>query len=582
MSWVLGYIGERLALTRRAELWALHDPLRHITETDGFYLATGGAPFSCQFGTVQVAGKTDPSGWCVVGMGMKVEGGAAVCLGAVDWTGVLARPVPDFTGLDGHFIALRWEAGQVEAFSDALGLRTLYVSRQPTGILFSTRLDWIRKAQGGGLDFEAMGGAWLTRGALPDESPVQGVRRLGPHGRAVLTPSDARLSCRFWTPPTVEPSEEALEAALRAFVHVRPPSDKPVSLALSGGLDSRLLLALRAPDARDRFGVHVFGPQEDPDVEISRRLADAENLPHRLLEEPLQPLELLWPQLRGFLAQATLFSQASTFLHQRHYPLLAHDTGALLDASNGELARRLYFYPPKRGWRAALRSGDPARFVPYLLKPHAPFFTPEAVAEMRRGVVRQTEKLWANLPAPSSVGEENFLDLVVVSTAMPGGIGQGLLYADAHVPVVFPFAQPSVVEAVFRTPPALRRRSRLVRRLIRQHAPALASYPLVRSYTPRTTYPYLFNTLGAGLWARGRKVFGKAYHDWSVAFFLYYLREPVLALLHTEGVKTFAAYDHPRLVRDVEAFYDGSPHLAPVVDDWLAFELWRRGGVAGG
>ena len=327
---------------------------------------------------------------------------------------------------------------------------------------------------------------------------------------------------------------------------LRPP--QRLSLALSGGLDSRLLLALRRRGAPAAFGLHVFGPADHPDVRVSSQIAAEEGLPLLHLDDPLPPPEQALPRVQEFLARTNAYAPASEWLHQRHYERLGRQNAVLVDGSAGELVRRMYFEPRKPGLGRALRAGEPGLLYPYLAKRRSPIFGAEAAALMRRGARQQTEALWEALPPLGEWGEENLLDLIVVRTELPRFLGQGLPHADAEGAAYYPYGQRSVVQAVFQTPVPLRKRSRLARRLIRTRRASLARHPLVRSYPPCTAYPFPLGHAASALWARAKAGLGLAYSDASRLTFLRHLREPVLDLVHARAAREYAAYDHARLV----------------------------------
>jgi len=131
-----------------------------------------------------------------------------------------------------------------------------------------------------------------------------------------------------------------------------------------------------------------------------------------------------------------------------------------------------------------------------------------------------------------------------------------------------PFAQSSCLQGLFEIPLRWRRNGRLFKRVIRKNCPDLTRYPLVKN---RATYPFYLSGTLAWIWTKIKSQF-----DPSVIQFLFVLKEFIQDIVHSPDVKSYAPYDYPAIVHLVSQFYAGRKELAPEVDWWLTFELWRR------
>ena len=577
MSWILGFNGASLSRTMRERLVALHDDPLHQWEGPTHYVAAGGLPETCCTGVLP----GDPEGaWVVVGLGIQRHDDHCSFLDAAAWGALLSPPTPDFDGLDGHFVAMRWRGGQLEAFTDELGVRTLYLTTLPDGIAFSTRLDWLTALRdGAAIHFEAFGAHWLTFNQLSTTSLARDIERLGPGGYARCTGQNLDVSETPWTLEITKKDRqgEAFARTLSALVHPWMPERRALTLGLSGGLDSRLLLALRLQDT-PIVQTHVFGPDAHPDVRLARRMAHQEGLRQLHFDEPMPDADMCLALLRDQVAQTQAVSAASSVLGLRYYGDLHTRRLVMIDGGLGEASRRQFMNRLLRRGRAALRSGDPAAILPHLRVPRAGVFNQETLATMVLGAQQQIDALWQALPDLHSIGEENFIDLLGVMTRLPNFFGFEQNRLDGVIQNYMPFAQPSLLRALFQTPLGLRRNGWLFRRLIRSQRASLARYPLVKG---GVTYPFRMSTAPAYVWAKLKTRLGQGYTDTTRLRFLETVKPFALDAVHSQEVRTYPAYDHDRLTRLVEGFYQGQSDLAAEVDWWLAFEMWRRvlGGV---
>jgi hypothetical protein len=239
----------------------------------------------------------------------------------------------------------------------------------------------------------------------------------------------------------------------------------------------------------------------------------------------------------------------------------------------GEIARRQFLNKILFLGRSALQSGAPRAIMPYLSVRRSGMFNPEIGTLMTRGAEAQLHEAWESMPPISSIGREDFLDLLIVRYRFPNYAGFEQTRMDEEVVSYMPYAQPSFLRLAFHLDLAEKRRGRLFRRVIRESAPDLTHFPLVKGTTP---YPYIFTGIPAWGWVRAKKALGMSPIDTTPARFLTHMREFVSDLARSTTVKGYAPYDQVKIVQTVDGFYAGRLECAWELDWWLGFELWRR------
>lgn len=578
MSWIIGFFGRRLPDTIERAIGALHpEPLFRWSD-DRFYLAAGGIAETCFGGTHERATESgETKEWVAAGIGIVPGEGECRILSGSDWEGKLELSHPDLRALDGHFLTVRRRGDRVEIFNDQLGLRTMYVGPVPGGIGFASRLDWLAKLRGRNeIDPETFGPHWLTFNQWRSESFLKEIVRLGQGGQAVIDVDSFTVEDRPWNPSSFE-RPAAMAEALSALVLPRLPNGYRVSLGLSGGFDSRVLLAMLMGRRDSPIAVHIFGDDTEADVRIAKKLAEGEGLDPShwsdLADDAAEHPDIL----TEYAGQVMTVEPVSSIAKLAYYPRLHAARRLMIDGGYGEIGRRQFFNRFLKGGTDLLGTLDADRLFPYISLPRADIFNAETLLLMRRGLRRQLEYLWGTMPEAGRIGIGNFLDLLIVRARFPniGGIEQSRV--DAMVWNYMPFAQPSFLEQVFRTPLEERKNARLYRRMIHSAAPSLEGYPLVKG---TTTYPYRLPTLPAWAWTKAKAMLGLVPRDDARPAFLRTVREFTLDILHSDEVRTFPMYDHAKILRSVTDYYAGNVSLAPEVDWWLTFELWRRS-VAG-
>ena len=275
-------------------------------------------------------------------------------------------------------------------------------------------------------------------------------------------------------------------------------------------------------------------------------------------------LELLRTRSRA----THVISTASSVLDTNYYAIL-HQAGiGVIDGGFGEVGRRQFMNRLLRlgpGWK------DPQQVLAHISISRTPIFTKETVDAMICGTLREIECQRDALPA--RLHPENEVDLISVRTRLPNFFGLEQNRLDSMAACFMPFAQPSVLRALFQVPLPLRRNGRLFRQLIKQRHSHLTRYPLVKG---GTTLSFWLPTTGALVVSRIKKSVGLAYQDPRPHQYLELVKPVVLELVHSDAVRTYGAYDVSALQRIVLEYYGGNSALSDAVDWWLAFEMWRR------
>lgn len=572
MSWILGFSGASLSPTLRERLVALHPPALRVVKDATCYLAAGGLPETCCAGPLA----QDAGAWAVVGLGIRLHDDHCTFLDTADWQALLSRQQPDVHALNGHFVAVRYQHGRLDCFTDPMGTRSLYFTEvgEERGLVFSTRLDWLARLRGdANIDFSVFGSHWLSFNQWSNRSLVEDIVRVGPGTHFTINAPGFSLSETPWLPDINESDRDGsrFTRVLSALTHPRSHNGREISLSLSGGMDSRLVLAMRSDV--DLIRTHTFGPEDLPDATVARRMAHGEGVEHLALHTSIPDADTCLTMLYEHMAATQAISPASAVVGLSHFPALHAQGFTIIDGGMGEITRRKFLDRLLLFNRRALQKSNIAAMLPYL-RFHGPdFFSAETKQVMEQGFLEEVASLWFSLPAPQTMGEENFLDLIRVRTVLPNFYGYEQSRLDGVIQNYMPFAQPALLRAVFLLPLTLRRKGRLVRQLIRSRQPSLTRYPLVKG---GLTHPFGLPALPAAAWTKLRTRMGHGYTNPTRRDFLEKLKTFTLDAVHSQDVRTYAGYDAARLAHKVEGYYAGQTEYAATVDWWLAFEMWRR------
>jgi hypothetical protein len=575
MSWIFGVWKQEKPLQDLHLLRSLHDPPLHSCVQAHLYLAIGGIPETCSF---NLTGDHDDAGWTVAGCGMIRAGADVRVLQRADWdrlhTGDHRSRCDALHALDGHFVSVRWNAAGITFACDQLGQRTIYFREERGALYFSTRLDWLARATGRSeIDFDAIGSRWLMFNQLSYRSGVQGIQRLGPAGYAHFSSGQPGLNEHAPWLPTFTGGRigEAIDIA-EAFVECACHQTQTVSLGLSGGMDSRLLLAMLTTRTSNRIQAHTFGEAADPDVSIAGAVARQTGIHQIVFNDPIPEQSECITLARSFVARTQLNEPVSSIGKLRYYERLRAGGAMMIDGGFGEIARRQYLNRVAKLGRGALRRGDVPGLLRLMRVPRADVFVPEITQRMERAIHDDLHRTLTAMPPVGEIGIGNFVDLLAVRTRVPNYGGPEQSRLDSEILNFMPLVQPSFLRAVFASDVHSRSNGRFSTQYIAARCRGLTQFPFVKS---GVTYRFGLPTLAVHLITTAKGRFGNRYRDNSTDVILHRMEDYVRDLAGSSAVRNSSLYDTAKVKNAVEAYYRGEPGRTGIVNWWLTFELWR-------
>jgi asparagine synthase (glutamine-hydrolysing) len=194
--------------------------------------------------------------------------------------------------LNGMFSFAIWDATQEKLLlaRDRLGVKPLFLARSGDNFFFASELKAL-KASGidlGGIDAQAIMNYLRFKHVGANRSIYSGVIKVPPAHIAVIHKNELRFE-RYWIPcPRYSNtnSHESIRALIRDATRIRLRSDVPLSISLSGGLDSSIVLyeAVKGGDYKgETFSVRYPGKSEDEST-IAARFAKEMGVKHNIID----------------------------------------------------------------------------------------------------------------------------------------------------------------------------------------------------------------------------------------------------------------------------------------------------------
>lgn len=426
--------------------------------------------------------QAEGQGICVIhGLIWRSRGFSTELLDAAAVAQLLDRPGGELPGdVGGEYAIVRIHAdGTLEAFSDKPGLHQILRGAGGEAVvanrasLVATILDDHRLDQGGLGWLPTIGYRVGTATSFRSVTQIGQGRRLridaGGATEAAMADPIVRLDGpRGWS-SALDADLDAGIAQARAAIRIAVPADGPVDLPITGGKDSRVVLALcLAEGLRDRLRLFTRGYEGHPDVVAGAGIAAALGLSHRREAPHGTDRSAHWPRDRFF---DTLMAQAwqSDAMVGGWDLILGKQlgTGTLISGHMGEVLKA-YSKKPLPAGRL-----DPAAMV----RLQAPFDPMDMLRPEARAALEAT--LADQMDAARREGglEADLPDLFYYRNRLPNWLGAIRAIKSFERQPVVPLGAPALLRLAFRLTPEERRSELLHYRIIARTAPELLPIP---------------------------------------------------------------------------------------------------------
>ena len=369
----------------------------------------------------------------------------------------------------------------LEAATDACGLRHVYVTAGDGFAACASSCLALGALRDDGLDLESLA-IYVRVGAhFAARTPIAGVRRLRPGERCELAGGGLRVATWLTASrpdaafASFADAVEAGVAAMRAAVNTLAAAHEHVGLSLSGGLDSRLILAALPAERRAALEVLCIESPTSHDATLVRRLAAQAGFAPTIVDVGAFPRPRAAAWARGAsLRRDHCADPFGTAVLEWAESALA---GApRLHGQNGEFARGFYY-----GHAAATVTREAvARILAYWLAWYRD--TARLLAPAYREAAEETAltEMAAWLTALDRPWLEALDELYLEQRLAPWA-GVELSRTSMRRVDLSPYCDPRFLAFARRASPEHKRGSRLLLAILEALDPALAAMPLVTS-----------------------------------------------------------------------------------------------------
>ncbi len=515
----------------------------------------------------------------ISGIGITTTDGISRVMDSNDWQKVLDNNTEKILNTDGHYVIIKIANNLITIITDKLGLRDIYIREFDDKIIFSTKIEWLTYFKNIEIDFNIFGSRWLLHNQISHEAIFKNHKRLLTGNVAVINiQNNYKITYQQYnikySHNSISPNE--IEVKLLSLLNLRVKDSEKLSLSLSGGMDSRVLLSLLINNRTDFFETHSFGNPNHPDCLIANRMITDFNIPHYQYNETDLNADNLIADLETYTIDNIVNNAASSILQLNNYKFLSNRNLIVVDGAPGEIWRHEYFFVMLLKGRKALLDGNINIIISFLKMQRADIFNDDVNYKMQNGLSNQFAEAFTHLPKISENNIREWLDLFAIRTRIPNYIGHEQSRLDGLITGVMPFAQISLLSNLFSLNSSWKKNAKLFRKIIKQNSPELAKYPLVKG---ASQHPFYLNTLLSRIWPRVVSKIGKPYSEVSnTDLLLLKLKEYIYDCINSRVIRESSSLDYNKIIGIVDDYYIKGSNGYSL--DWLLSFLFFKQSIS--
>ncbi|MDP2301727.1 MAG: hypothetical protein Q8N03_04805 [Ignavibacteria bacterium] len=564
MSWIFGFYSKKPIDTKFVS--ELHPPAIESVINNRYNIAIGGNK------TTLVSEKNNPQMKYFV-CGIPISQDSSKILDKGDLNNIFESPLHNFDIISGHYCGVLIQNDSICFFTDKLGLREIHIYENENGWYFSTRLDWLLKLNHFEIDFNEFGSRWKLINQLSNKSIVKKIHRINCGSKAKIEQNRIEFTECNWLPQKDRAvSRSEFDNTLRKNVLIGTYHNSKISLSLSGGMDSRVVLSYLLSSDYNNWDCHTFKSESNMDSTIAENISKHFHIKYQILSDNNFNHDNMLPDLCEYVGATYLTESGYISRKLMHYESLPQDN-LIIDGGFGEIWRREFLTRLYHFGKKDLLDRNTQNISRYLTNHRADIFNEDCDSIMQNGINEQIDKIFSDLPPVKEIGLGNWLDLFSLKTRLVNYYAPEQARIDNYVKAYMPFVQLSLLENLLNVPIDIRKNNRLFKSIIKSNYYKLSKYPLAKG---NLSYPYWFTPLMKRAYSKVYNASNQSGENHNKDIYLNKLKEFTLDTISSNAVKEYPPYNYAIIKKNISDYYKGNVELRKFVDWFITFEIFKQ------
>ncbi len=473
---------------------------------------------------------------------------------------------------DGHFIYLKFENEHLQIQNDLFGLREVYYLNTEKQFIFSSRIDLlIKNLDEVSFNIKEFSSMWLTNFQLSHQSVIKQIKRLAPGGKIFIDKTELQIQNHKFKKSNVDNSKELFKNTLSKFSSIQSDSRK-ISLGLSGGIDSRIVLAYLLKEKND-FVCHSLVNEEDKDLAVSNEICKRMNISLNLIEREQISLAEYESEILKFYKNIHPVIPVVQLLDFGIFGVEYLKKHLLLDGGFGGFYRGQYFKKIRLQGYKKFNIANYLNLKNSLYAPKPNIFSNDFEHLLDKNLNDAVKDFIDEFNEPKSNKEFiEILDYIAIYYMLPSVYSPGQVILDQKFTAFMPLVQKEIINSGLNIPFKDRVDSKFFKKLITETNSSLTKIGLVNNNLKN---PYFLNyKLTMLRLLLTKKLYKK--NNFERYNIIYNSKDFILDLFNTSSVKENKYLDNKRNMNIVNHFFKGQLANGYFVEWLLTFVLWSK------
>ena len=473
MSWFIGFRN----IDNNKDMGKIHSKsnVLHSGQIGEFYFQAGGIPETCRY--LEIAKKK------MLVLGLPINNDSLNIVNKEEL--LLCLQNMNFSQLTGAYTLIIFANSKIKIIGDKLNLRKIYYYQQREDFILSTEIFWIKSIMKLKPALDSLGIYWNLGHAHGDNGLFGNVKTItGDYSLEVdsqfrLTKQEVKRNKHL--PEYDAKAKEKIKEKLSHFIYNL--KNTKLSLSLSGGLDSRTILAYLMQN-NNHFISHTFGEAGNYDVIIAKQLAKKFNFANINYDNFKQIDKYSFVEdIQEFIRETEMTQSLVSFPLYDYFKDLKPRVNLIIDGGFVCYLRRVTNNKIIMFNRQSFINNDVPKIYSLLKLAKADVFLDDIQTELDSQAQQHLNSILAKYKISPKTDIGDWLDLIKFRLMNSYYFAPSQRRYDEFIPNLMVGAQGFFTDLVFSIPPKERKDYKINREIIKSISPKLMNMPYARYNT---------------------------------------------------------------------------------------------------
>jgi hypothetical protein len=475
--------------------------------------------------------------------------------------------------LFGHYVLLSYNKNKLEIKNDVLGLRELYYFENNEHFFFSTRIDLLRLYNNElSIDTIHFSSLWLSNFQISNNSIISNIEKLGPGGKIHFDEETVKVIHSQYSIETNIKDRNNFSKIVSPYCKIKSDSNETISLALSGGIDSRFIVSILTKIEQD-FICHTFLNEENNDIEIAEKICKSLNVKHELIPRLHNNLGINEQKILDYYKSIPPVIPITQLMDFGFYGLKYLKSKLILDGGFGGFYRRQYLNKIYISGFKNFDLNNLSSIKNALYAPKPIIFNSVFNDKLVNNYALEIKNLISKYNSPANKSElVRVLDLISVRCMLANIYSAGQTILDQEILSIMPLAQKDVIDYGINMSLEEKLNNKSIKSNISNNNPLLTKINLVNNNT-QLSYSTNYKLFMVKLLIKRKLYRSRNYDRYKI---LFASKEYVIDTLNSNYIEQNPYLDHKNNLKIAHKFYEGDTSLSSYLDWLLTFILWSK------